>query len=433
MSSLIKEVCNEYCKSSFEKVCRSKSMIEDSEVIYFKNHGNGKFHEQPQVIQTISRAFEKDDIGDILSVDVDSDGTLDLIVQTRSKIMWLENVKNNRSLWISHEIGQVKYPILIGNIGDPGNVAGHYSEFMYSIRGDKYLVENILPRTSILVAGDIDNDGKIDILSAAGYDGIVLFKSVDSKGTNWLSTSISISCASYGRCYDPDANDNLGNYHYPYRITSIFLVDFDGDGRTDILESSEPPNLESKRYSPAKWYRNANSDDNANTLSHFEMLEFGRFTREGYFNDRNDGKFIIAGTFDGDASINVLVVGHNNNIFSLKSFKSNDLIIRKKEQITSLFGVEVYQQDPQSSFSGAATCREYNKFAINVPPHSIISTRRNEPYFKAGYMLSSFFTGVNLFAWSNFDSDNLIDAIFYQITGPGAKINISHSTPQGNI
>ena len=173
-----------------------------------------------------------------------------------------------------------------------------------------------------------------------------------------------------------------------HRITSIFLVDFDGDGRTDILESSEPPNLESKRYSPAKWYRNANSDDNANTLSHFEMLEFGRFTREGYFNDRNDGKFIIAGTFDGDASINVLVVGHNNNIFSLKSFKSNDLIIRKKEQITSLFGVEVYQQDPQSSFSGAATCREYNKFAINVPPHSIISTRRNEPYFKAGNMLS---------------------------------------------
>ena len=44
-----------------------------------------------------------------------------------------------------------------------------------------------------------------------------------------------------------------------------------------------------------------------------------------------------------------------------------------------------------------------------------------------------FFSGVNLFAWSNFDSDNLIDAIFYQITGPGAKINISHSTPQGNI
>ena len=125
------EVCNEYCKSSFEKVCRSKSMVEDSEVIYFKNHGNGKFHGQPQVIQTISRAFEKDDIGDILSVDVDSDGALDLIVQTRSKIMWLENVKNNRSLWISHEIGQVKYPILIGNIGDLS--VGHYQEFMYSI------------------------------------------------------------------------------------------------------------------------------------------------------------------------------------------------------------------------------------------------------------------------------------------------------------
>ena len=65
--------------------------------------------------------------------------------------------------------------------------------------------------------------------------------------------------------------------------------------KTDILESSEPLNLESKPL-PAKWYENANSDDNANTFSHFEMLEFGRFTREGYFNDRNDGKFIIVET-----------------------------------------------------------------------------------------------------------------------------------------
>ena len=213
-----------------------------------------------------------------------------------------------------------------------------------------------------MVAGDIDNDGKIDILSAAGYDGIVLFKSVDSKGKLVVS-SISISCASYGRCYDPEYNYRLGNYLYPYRITSIALVDLDGDGRTDILESSEPPNLESKRYSPAKWYRNANSDDYANTLSYFEMLEFGRFTREGYFNTRNDGKFIIAGNFDGDASINVLVVGNNNNIFSLKSFKSNDLIA-KKEQITRLFGVEVYEQIPQVGVSGAAC--EYNKFAMSL-------------------------------------------------------------------
>ena len=107
------------------------------------------------------------------------------------------------------------------------------------------------------------------------------------------------------------------------------------------------------------------------------MLEFGRFTQEGYFNSLNDGKFIIAGTFDGDASINVLVVGNNNNIFSLKSFKSNDLIIRKKEQSTRLFGVEVYEQIPQAGPSGTAC--EYNKFAINVPPHSIISARRIEP------------------------------------------------------
>ena len=195
------DACDEYCKSIFEKVCRSKSMVKDSEVVYFKNHDNGKFHERPQVIQTVSRAFEKDDIVDILSVDVDSDGTLDLIVQTRSKTIWLENAKNNRSLWISHEVGQAKYPILIGNVGQSNDF---YKPFMYSVQpggpGPRYLVENILPRTSILVAGDIDNDGKIDIVSAAGYDGIVLFKSVDSTGTDWLSSSISISCASYGRC-----------------------------------------------------------------------------------------------------------------------------------------------------------------------------------------------------------------------------------------
>jgi hypothetical protein len=119
------------------------------------------------------------------SADVDGDGDLDVLAAGTSDnaIAWWENLTGNGSSWTEHTV-----------------VSGFTGAFWVD-------------------AADIDDDGDIDVLGAAGFGGntAAWFENVDGTGTSWNQTTLSNSFQ---------------------LAVGIHASDVDGDGDKDILGAS---------------------------------------------------------------------------------------------------------------------------------------------------------------------------------------------------
>lgn len=210
--------------------------LDDDKVAWYKNiDGAGTFGLQ-QIITT-----DVDGPVYVYSEDMDSDGDMDVLaaIAYENKIIWFENTDGTGTF------------------------------------GTQQIISNDITVPSTVHAGDIDNDGDMDVVAASSLSGgIVWYENIDGActfGTQQIINDI----------------DNT--------IRSICIKDIDGDGDLDVLFASQGNDK-------IAWYENT---DGAGTFGGQQIITtFVSMARYAFATDvDNDGDLDVLSASQGDDKI----------------------------------------------------------------------------------------------------------------------------------
>jgi hypothetical protein len=218
--------------------------IGDNKVSYYKNlDGQGNFGPQQIISVNVERPIS------IYTADLDNDGDTDVLSASfdDNKIAWYENLDGQGSFGSQQTIstdainawsvfaadldGDGDIDVLSASIGATNEDKVVWYENLDgqgSFGSEQIIGENLLDAI-IVYAYDLDNDGDIDVVSAADDDNkIVWYENLDGQGSFGSEQIITESVD---------------------RPTDIYSADLDGDGDMDLLSSSYFDNR-------IAWYKN---------------------------------------------------------------------------------------------------------------------------------------------------------------------------------
>ncbi|MCK4504093.1 MAG: T9SS type A sorting domain-containing protein [Candidatus Aegiribacteria sp.] len=221
----------------------------------------------------------------VYAADVDGDGDLDILgaASNVDMISWWENMDGTGDIWVEHKVddnfdsASSVYAADIDNDGDMDvlGAAGLANDIKWweNLDGSGtswtgHVVDQEFDGASSVFAADVDGDGKMDILGAAIYDDMIAWwKNMDGSGTIW-----------YERCLDNNFDG----------ASSVYSVDMDDDGDMDILGTARVAN-------DVAWWENLNGSGTSWTIHEIDQnFEGASSVYTADFN--NDGVLDVLGS-----------------------------------------------------------------------------------------------------------------------------------------
>jgi len=254
---------------------------------------------------------------DLISADLDGDNDLDIIVgfAGADRVGWFENTDGAGNFGTIQDITLLAdntHEIAAGDIDNDGDIdilsssandgtlAWYENTDGFGTFGAQQLIVSIENARTISVA-DFDGDGALDVVgSSLTYDALKWYENVDGQGTYGASHLI--------------ANTGPGNFS-----TSHYPADFDGDGDTDIAVVFPGTNQIS-------WYEN--TDDVGTTwVEHIVTTNSIVVNFVSAADLDNDGDIDLLATSGGDEMIswyeNTDGTGNFSEGFNLNDFPEN--------------------------------------------------------------------------------------------------------------
>ena len=217
------------------------------------------------------------------AADVDGDGDIDVLGASWStdRITWWENTTGDGTVWIEHTVDgnfNLAYSVYAADVDGDGDMdvlgaAGLADDITWweNTAGDgsawvEHTVDTSFDGARSVYAEDVDGDGDIDILGAAnGANDITWWENTTGDGTVWTEHSVDTS------------------FDDPY---SVYAADVDGDGDMDVLGAAFGAD-------DITWWENTTGDGTVWT----------EHTVDGNF----DGAISVhAADVDGDGDVDVL-------------------------------------------------------------------------------------------------------------------------------
>ena len=275
----------------------------------------------------------------VTASDFDGDGDVDLLAahEGLSKFTWYENMAPHRTFMtqpaISTTAADAKSVLAADLDGDgdddvlsastsDNTIAWYENTDGAGAFGTQRVISTDVPGAQSVSAADLDGDGDLDVLAAAGglQNSIAWFENVDGMG-NFGSPRVVISdvvpTSAFAADLDGDGDldvlsatwlfdnnitwyqntDGLGTFGPPRVITtsavgakSVFAVDLDGDGDLDVLSASSDDGK-------IAWYENI---DGSGTFGPQTVID-----RPGAARD------VYAADLDGDGDVDVLSASYD--------------------------------------------------------------------------------------------------------------------------
>ena len=214
------------------------------------------------------------------------------------------------------------------------------------IQFKKHIIENNFDQAAGVYSCDVDSDGNIDVLGAAGNDGIAWWRNEGGNPVSWTKQVIDNSFGSfsvYGFDVDQDGNmDIIGAAWYNAEIAwwknnggnptnwtkqvvdanftdahDVFVCDFDDDGDGDIFGASAGLN-------DITWWRN----DGGNPIQWIEQIIDGSFP---------GARSVWVADLDGDDDKDVCGAALTSNEVTWWRNDGGDPILWKEFRITNNF------------------------------------------------------------------------------------------------
>jgi hypothetical protein len=241
--------------------------------------------------QTFTKSVVADaDFGglyDVLAVDMDDDGDLDIVGASSNGVTWFENDGTHFSIPVTAITIGIEFSFSVFAVDL--NMDGHMDVLSADFTGNSVIwyenngamsftpqtIANSMEKASSVFAMDMDDDGDIDILSSTRGDGLTL----PGKITMFRNDGFMV--------FNNETIDDLNMSG----ANSVSAADFDGDGDNDILAASR----DGSGY--IKWYDNDG---------------FGNFVPQVIINNYFGVEKVIATDMDSDGNIDI--VGVNSNL-----------------------------------------------------------------------------------------------------------------------
>jgi len=224
----------------------------------------------------------------VYALDVDSDGDMDVLGSASGDddIVWWENLNGEGLNWSRHPVDEDfngASSVCAADVDGDGDIdvlgaATSADEIRWWENLDgvgqswsEHLVQGEFDYAFSVHAADVDGDGDIDVLGAAGFaDDITWWENLEGTGLSWSEHTVD------------------GEFDY---ATSVYAADVDGDGDFDVLGTGA--------YEDAvTWWENLDGTG----------LNWSEHTVESEF---DNAKSVYASDLDGDGDIDVLAVATN--------------------------------------------------------------------------------------------------------------------------
>ncbi len=251
------------------------SSKDDNKIVWYENlDGLGNFGEQREI------SLEAGVVEQIFPVDIDLDNKIDIVAAVAGKIIWYKNIDGLGEFSEAKAIDDTPrshkwvYAADIDGDGDMDVLSAEPSTDKVSWYknldglgnfGSQQVISSNLDWAQCVVAGDIDGDGDMDVLTTSRNDKTFSwFRNMDGNGTFGSQNIIS-------------NNSNIAK--------TAYLVDLDGDGDNDVLV----------RYrARVAWFENLDGN--------------GSFSTEKLVDADGD---IYFGDVDNDGDIDIIAIGDN--------------------------------------------------------------------------------------------------------------------------
>lgn len=275
------------------------SYYEDKIVWYENLDGNGNFGSQKLI------SIEQNDPTSIYPADIDNDGDLDIVSTSdlSNRIAWHENIDGNGNFTalkvIANNVDGAK-GINVTDIDNDGDMdiftaasVDNFILFYENLNGNgnfsigQIISDNVNTPSNIQIA-DVDNDGLLDLMCISAKDAkLTWFKNINGQGT-------------------------FGNRNVIYEdvdnVNDIYAADIDGDGDLDLLSASYNQGIHSN--SLIAWFENIDGRGN-----------FAKQTGIGY---PNRAKIVRAADVDGDGDLDVIGGTNSSNIETIIWYENLD-------------------------------------------------------------------------------------------------------------
>ncbi len=223
----------------------------------------------------------------IIATDIDGDGYKDVASanQFGSNLTWYKNLDRHGTFGPENIIASLNQTFFISDADIDGD--GDIDVMAVSFAQDKivwyenldgqgnFSVQNIISNTTdgayCVVAGDLDGDGDMDVISGSDFSGLAWYENLDGQGVffkhlidNNVSGTRSVvvidvdgdsdldivgNSTAPNKTYWIENVDGLGTFGAPNSIyemgqyvTKVIAADVDGDGDTDVLTASSGDN-----------------------------------------------------------------------------------------------------------------------------------------------------------------------------------------------